>query len=1126
MGPRRSTPAFRSDQLLRCNTLSPRRSVPAFWRNSGFACVVTKSFAKKRGRSPFLILCTSGLVNLKSSITNLISTHFRDTALFCQHIVYFCFAFVLSFIKKLPNIMKYRLALDVGTNSLGWAILNLDDQNNVTDVHKLGVRIFSDGRVPKDKQTLATARRLARGARRRRDRFLRRRDRLIKKLIKHRLFPKHEVERKLLEHLDPYELRSKGLQEQLSLGELARAIFHMNQRRGFKSNRISDVGKEEDEGLITGAVSKTRAAMLEGTYPTVGAYLYSLHKEGKPTRARRQGEANEYELYVDRAMIEEEFSLLWEFQQQFNPKILTDEAGADLKDTLLFQRSLRPVESGWCTLIPEEHRAALALPVTQHFRMYQELNNLRIVQEDYSERGLRLEERDALFNELEITEKLTFAKIRRAIGCERHERINLEISGRKHLSGNVTAYKLSDDECLGSSWFQFSSDKQNEIVGKMLDSKSSDENLIKWLKDEHSISDYQAKAVAGVRLIQGYGNLSRMAMAEIVPHLAADVITYDKAAAKAGFDHSAYGVEEIHGELPYYGKVLPRYVSGQNSQEDDENQMQYGTIANPTVHIALNQIRKVVNGLIQRYDKPSQIVVEVTRDLKLSERQKKEIEKTQKTNRDQNQKYADELSNLGLPNNYQNRLRFKLWESLNPEESLNRRCPYTGESIGIVKLFSPEIEIDHIIPFSRSLDDSVSNKVVCTRKSNRAKGDRTPFEAFGSNGDWDEIVTRAAKMPAAKARRFTEDSAAQTQDQFLARQLNDTAYIAKVAREYLTSIIATERVWAVPGRLTAMLRHGWGLNSVIGNEDEKERNDHRHHAIDAVVVGCTDRSILNKISKASANEQAYKVSEFIHPPFENIRIRVISLLARTLVSHKPDHGVEGVLHNATAYGLASEPDERGIRSVVTRKALVTLKAKQIQKIRDNRIRTALQNHTAGLSGVSFTMALKKFGVEQNIKRIRILERLNVREIKNKDGIAYKGFKPDGNHCVEIVVEENGKWSDEVILSWDANTPEYRSFSRKSEFFQRSFSGKILKMRLFRGDAIAVEEANERKLLQVCKFSPGKITLGPIEGSNLDARDRDNDDPFKFITKSANSWKQMNARKVFITPIGELRDPKG
>ena len=1021
--------------------------------------------------------------------------------------------------------MKYRLALDVGTNSLGWAILDLDEQNEVTDIRKLGVRIFSDGRDPKSKQTLSTERRLARGARRRRDRFLRRRDRLIKKLTEYKLFPRDETSRKILEQSDPYELRNRGLKEKLSPGEFARALFHLNQRRGFKSNRVSDAGNDEDEGLIKGAVSKTRRAMLDGSHRTVGAYLYSLHKEGKPTRSRKQGEANEYELYVDRAMVEEEFGLLWEVQQLFNPEILTDHVGADLKDTLLYQRPLRPVDSGWCTFIQGEHRAALALPISQRFRMYQELNNLRVVQEDYSERSLSIEERDALFNELEISEKLTFAKIRKAIGCERNERINLEISGRKHLNGNSTAYTLSDDECLGSSWFQFSPDEQNEIVSQMLLAKS-DDDLIAWIQSVHEISDYQANALANIRLIQGYGNLSLKALTAIVPHLEKEIITLDKAAAKAGFNHSDYGVKEKHEILPYYGQVLSRYVAGQNSQEEDEAQLQYGKIANPTVHIALNQIRKIVNGLIKKYGKPSEVVVEVTRDLKLSDRQKKEIEKTQKTNRDQNQKYADELSNLGLPNNYQNRLRFKLWESLNPEESLNRRCPYTGESIGIVKLFSPEIEIDHIIPFSRSLDDSVSNKVVCTRKSNRAKGDRTPFEAFGSNGDWDEIVMRAAKMPAAKARRFTEDAAAQTQDQFLARQLNDTAYIAKVAREYLTSIVATERVWAVPGRLTAMLRHGWGLNSVIGNEDVKERDDHRHHAIDAVVVGCTDRSILNKISKASANEQAYKVSEFIQPPFENIRIRVISLLARTLVSHKPDHGVEGVLHNATAYGLASEPDEKGIRSVVTRKALVTLKANQIQKIRDNQIRTALQNHTAGLSGVSFSMALKKFGVEQNINRVRILERLTVREIMNKDGIAYKGFKPDGNHCVEIVEGENGKWSDELILIWDANTPEYRSFSRKSEFLKRSFSGKILKMRLFKGDAIAVKEANERKLLQVCQFSQGKITLGPIEGSNLAARDRDNDDPFKFINKSANSLKKMNARKVFITPIGELRDPKG
>ena len=94
--------------------------------------------------------------------------------------------------------IKYRLALDVGTNSLGWAVLPLNDSGEVGDVLKIGARIFSDGRHPKSKTSLSVERRQARQARRRRDRFLRRKQRLLKKLIEYGLFPNSEVERHAL----------------------------------------------------------------------------------------------------------------------------------------------------------------------------------------------------------------------------------------------------------------------------------------------------------------------------------------------------------------------------------------------------------------------------------------------------------------------------------------------------------------------------------------------------------------------------------------------------------------------------------------------------------------------------------------------------------------------------------------------------------------------------------------------------------------------------------------------------------------------------------------------------------------------------------------------------------------
>ena len=133
--------------------------------------------------------------------------------------------------------MRYRLALDLGSTSLGWAMIRLNAENAPVAVIKAGVRIFSDGRNPKDGSSLAVTRREARAMRRRRDRLLKRKGRMIAGLVAHGFFPKLEAERKALETLNPYTLRAKGLDAALTPAEFGRALFHINQRRGFKPAR-------------------------------------------------------------------------------------------------------------------------------------------------------------------------------------------------------------------------------------------------------------------------------------------------------------------------------------------------------------------------------------------------------------------------------------------------------------------------------------------------------------------------------------------------------------------------------------------------------------------------------------------------------------------------------------------------------------------------------------------------------------------------------------------------------------------------------------------------------------------------------------------------------------------------
>ena len=278
-----------------------------------------------------------------------------------------------------------------------------------------------------------------------------------------------------------------------------------------------------------------------------------------------------------------------------------------------------------------------------------------------------------------------------------------------------------------------------------------------------------------------------------MPELRRDVITYDKAVEAAGLgSHSALGfsvegeeqlpvidpatgkpkVNEETGEirmvlrhLPYYGKALQRHVSFGTNKREDPEEKRYGKIANPTVHIGLNQVRKVVNALIDRYGNPAEVVVELARDLKQSKKQREEIQREQTANEKRNKRISEDIAGiLGISPESVRRddiKRWILWEELS-RDAADRRCPYSGEQISAEMLLSDQVEVEHILPFSRTLDDGMNNKTVCIRLANRVKGNRTPYEAradFERQGwKYEDILRRAASMPnKRKAARFAED---------------------------------------------------------------------------------------------------------------------------------------------------------------------------------------------------------------------------------------------------------------------------------------------------------------------------------------------------------------------------------
>lgn len=256
--------------------------------------------------------------------------------------------------------MKYRLGIDMGSTSLGWCAVKLDDNNQPCDIIDMGVRIFPDGRDAKSKQPLSVTRREKRSARRRRDRYIERRNKLLNALIKYGLMPKDKAERKKVEKIDPWKARAESATKQVPLFELGRALFHINQRRGFKSNRILDDTSDSELTGMKGGIQELQE-QLNGK--TVGQFLYEKHKNKDTVRLRPNSVKgkNEWDFYISREMMEQEVKTILSHQSQYYPENLTPNIQQELMDIIIEQRPLQIPEPGWCTLIEGEKKRSLGL---------------------------------------------------------------------------------------------------------------------------------------------------------------------------------------------------------------------------------------------------------------------------------------------------------------------------------------------------------------------------------------------------------------------------------------------------------------------------------------------------------------------------------------------------------------------------------------------------------------------------------------------------------------------------------------------------------------------------------------------------------------------------------------------
>ncbi|MBM3570497.1 MAG: type II CRISPR RNA-guided endonuclease Cas9 [Alphaproteobacteria bacterium] len=834
----------------------------------------------------------------------------------------------------------WRLGLDVGSDSIGWAVFRLDRRSEPDRLLGGGVRLFDGGREPRKHESFAKDRGLLRRMRRRLRGRKWRRDQLIAKLNELGLAPPNSPP------LEIYRWRAEAAQREVDPSTLAAILLHMTRHRGFKSPRLGrpaqaeddkkaddqdqddDTGEDEEIGRWAKAEDTLRAAMREAKVKTVGQLLNDYLATRGFVRARR---GHENLAVPTRLLLREEFAVIRAVQA---PHLgLKPGDWEDLADLMFEQRPLREPQPGRCTFFPQEHRLPRCLPSAQRFRTRQVLCNLRVTEGIVGEtRALTPEEFATLAKRLDEGGTHSWASLRAAIGAKRGAKFTIEIERRPGQSKKA-AREVEGDETAGlfgeliPEWNRRSIIERDGIVSDLRKIQRERRKLLAKAA-ELGLSGQAVEDLAQAvqfNLPRGYLSVGRQAVDKIVPHLKAGVASYDKAVEAAlGRSHSDFRPDTLLPELPYYGQVLKTRV--RPASDGPKEERDHGRIGNVTVHIALNELRKVINALIHRYGPPAMIVLETSRDLAKSAKELRDIDTHQKAREKENEEfgkeYGENLAKSGkMGKGKGKKLAVGLHEArrrLRLAKRQGNACVYTGKPFGRTDLFTEAYEIDHIVPLSIGGTDDESNMALCLAGANRKKKDRTPYEAFhGDAKTWNQIQDAVAKLPEAMRWRFGPDARARVEGEdtgWAPRQITDTSYIARLAREYLCHVC--KETWTTKGKLTALLRSAWDLPVAklpvkgadgIVRDVPKKRLDHRHHFVDAAVIAVTSRSLVQRVNTLAARGELKRAYEAdIDPPYPGFEAEVAKHWKRVWPSMRPDHSLtrpSGALHNETLYGI-------------------------------------------------------------------------------------------------------------------------------------------------------------------------------------------------------------------------------
>ncbi len=1080
--------------------------------------------------------------------------------------------------------MKRVLGLDLGTNSIGWAVLDVPEHENPEEntgtVVAMGSRIFTQGAEEAGSalETPAKVRRAKRSMRRQIQRRAKRRQRIRHELTAIGLLPDGDLEFDDLMKEDPAALMQSSTEGAvLSLREIGRVIYWFSSQRGFLSLRAGggDTTDEDDDRATRNryrnpqTVKETGEIKVRGQENILVDFLY-------------QQAQHHPALLTDEIIFGARGRLTYPVRPIKQGNFLSDgdswlgEFG--IHGLVFFQRSVYWDQKtiGTCSLDPRKGgpRVLRADRNAQKYRVWKNVLDLRV---ETPQRSLSDGERKVVYDTLMTQGSVSFNSLRKKLKLPDDAAINLALSEREELKGNETDAAMR--KTLGDAWEEMDEQTRDNIVSVLLGNALADQVRAVLMGKQFGLTHEQAEAALLVGFPSGRSMFGRHTIKQLLrfmpegPMASSEALqetlggvwealsdtqqdqmislllddakrSKEKKALSATLAsdfglssaqikavvgvraNESKGIKEERGALIKNERHVIQAAGFRMPEEvRSERPVEIEKLTNPLVRQTLSQLRKVLHAVAHTHglegDQPFDVVrIELTRDVRSNYRARKETNQRQRQNEKDNKAAEKMIEDFapGAKISYDHRRRARLWKEQ------GEQCLYCGQPISSIEAFTGATELDHILPQSRTLDNSMANLALVHADENQEKGNRTLTEWLGPE-DAFEIAMRAKKYipyPHWKPKMRRIEAIDVADAPVPEALLVQTGYINSVARDFIRQELGM-KAEVSSGRITASLLYHTGL--------KKDGEDHRRHAQDAAIVAICDRRTSLRLAKAYKKKEATGSysgeSEYGgFEPWEGFREQVKACYTDINVSHAVKGKMSGQWHEETYYGKVESPYLEGDDVYAFRRPVSWVTSpKKLAEVADPAVQEALRQNLRdrGLDpeGSSFKfdeknpphMPKDKNGDANVINTVRLHVNKPGNKILRPETEPKTGVVMGRNHSAFLYENtETGKWRLHIVTRFDAFLNRGLSLSETRAVHAEEDEEFLFSVTI--GAALLLEMDGKDELFFVKSLAPSL--------QSLDMRPASTTAGNKNIWFRASKLQKFKARKVVVLPNGEVR----